>query len=172
VLQPPVSARRTILRTAIVGVLLVLWLLTLLWLAGEAAFACVYPDPIPGGCPVEEVRAAERFERWTGPVLVAGPIAMLAAWAATAPSGARYKPLWYLAAVAGFCAAPTLGVDAALSGSEVIDHPETYSAADQAAARLKLAAAGVTGLAAIVGLAVLAYRRGAKEPTEKPRRLR
>jgi hypothetical protein len=57
------------------------WLVTLMWLSGEASMACVYPDLPAGGCPVDEVSARLRFDRWFGPVLLAGPIATLAIWA-------------------------------------------------------------------------------------------
>jgi hypothetical protein len=103
---------------------LLVWLVTLMWLVGQDGMACVYPDPPPGGCPDAEVRAGLRLELWLGPVLLAGPIAILAVQVWFSTHGHRYKPLWYLLAVILFCAAPGLLVDAASSSSAAVDRTD------------------------------------------------
>jgi hypothetical protein len=131
-----------------------------MWLWGEAGMACVYPDPPPGGCPADEVRALQLFDRWFGPVLLAGPIAMLAVWAWLSPPGQRYRPSWYLLAVILFCAAPGLLVDAASSGFAAVDRADASTGAERLTIEFKLGVGAIAAIAAPAGLAYITARRG------------
>lgn len=137
---------------------MLVWLVTLLWLLTQGGMACAYPDPPPGGCPADEVRAGLRFELWFGPVLLAGPVAMLAVWAGLGQPGRRYKPVWYLLAVLLFCAAPGLLVDAASSGFAAVDRDAAPAA--RLATGLKLGVGAIAAIAAPAGLAFITARRG------------
>jgi hypothetical protein len=156
VLNPPQESRRRRLRFAVTTCALLVWLVTLAWLVGQGGMACVYPDPPPGGCPDAEVRAGLRLELWLGPVLFAGPIAILAVQVWFSAPGHRYKPLWYLLAVVLFCAAPGLLVDAASSSSAT----DAAASAERLTTELKLAAGAIAAIAAPAGLAVITARRG------------
>lgn len=156
----PQEIRRRWSRLAATTCLTLVWLVALLWLLHQGGMACAYPDPPPGGCPADEVRAGLRFERWFGPALLAGPIAILVVWAWFGRPGHRYTPVWYLLAVVLFCAAPGLLVDAASSGFSAVDRPS--AAVGDSADEVKLAVGVAAAIAASAGLAVITARRGHK----------
>lgn len=120
--------------------------------------ACLNPDPPSGGCPEGEARALERFGFWFGPVLLAGPVVMLGAWAGFSPRGRRYGPVWYLMIVMFFCVAPGLLVDAASTSFAAVDRVLTET--ERLVAGMKLASAGAAAVGASACLAYLANRRG------------
>jgi len=131
-----------------------------MWLLGEASLACMYPDPLPGGCPADEVRARERFDFWFGPVLLVGPIVMLGVWAWFSPQGHRHKPVWWLLAAVLFCVAPGMLLDAASAGAVAVDRTAAPAGLAHLVADVKLVCGAVAVIGAPAGLAYLAYRRG------------
>jgi hypothetical protein len=74
----------------------------------DAALACVYPDPLPDGCPADEARGLARFEFLFVPVLLIGPAVILVASAGLSPQGRKYKPQWYALAILFFRAGSDL----------------------------------------------------------------
>jgi hypothetical protein len=138
--------------------LVVAWLVTLAWLVSDAALACVYPDPPPGGCPADEARALTRFDLWFIPVLLIGPAVILGITAGLSPEGRRYKAAWYALAILFFCAAPTMFFEVAVTGFAVIDRELTQT--EHHVVHLRLIGSSITAIGAPAGLAFLTYRRG------------
>ncbi|MEV3938885.1 hypothetical protein AB0K52_23295 [Glycomyces sp. NPDC049804] len=154
----PHEDRQRWLRRGVNVCLVVAWLASLMWLMSDAALACVYPDPLPGGCPADEARARARFEFWFAPLLLIGPAVILGASAGFSPQGRRYKPLWYALAILFFCAAPAMLVEAATTGFAVVDRDLTQ--AEHHIIILRLACGAAAAIGAPAGLAYLAHRRG------------
>ncbi|MEU5874926.1 hypothetical protein AB0A73_25605 [Glycomyces sp. NPDC047369] len=154
----PRDDRRRWLRRGVNVGLVAAWLIALIWLMSDAALACVYPDPLPGGCPADEARALARFDLWFVPVLLAGPAVILGVSAGLSPQGQKYKAAWYALAILLFCAAPSMFLEAAVTGFAVIDRELTQT--ENQAILLRLIGSSVIAIGAPAGLAFLTHRRG------------
>lgn len=148
-------------RATVPPALVIIWAAALLWLAADGDMACLSADPPSCDRPAEEIRASLRFGRWFGPVLAAGPLLVLAAWATLSPRGRRYRLAMCLLGVAWLCASPILFIDGAFTA---IDHGLAFGGPPQGPAppfqtvKLIVGAAGTALTPA--AMAVIAFKNG------------
>lgn len=149
----PTAPRTRTPRALILPATALLWAAAIVWMAADAGAACA-----SGGCGPAELIA--QTHQLFVPVLLGGPVAMLATGVALSPPGKRYRPAWYLLVVIWFCVPPGLLLDAIASTIAHTNSPEPLSDADRTAATLKLTVAGAAAVLAPAALAVVTYRRG------------